>query len=123
MSGGNIKERIASSPTVMRWISDDRVMRVATGVMEARERFGEAAGLAREAVRVLVNGHEMPNIDPSLHTDQELGATSVDSAPAAAPAAPAPKPNGKSNGAAAPAAPGSPGRSAPRPAGSARGTR
>ncbi len=52
-------------------------MRLATGVMEARERFGEAATYWREGMRVLVNGHDMPNIDPALSTDEELGATTA----------------------------------------------
>lgn len=79
MSGEkNLRERLASSPAVVRFISNDRVMRIATGVMEARERFDEAATYWREGMRVLVNGHEMPNIDPSLTTDDELGATTAD---------------------------------------------
>jgi 8-amino-7-oxononanoate synthase len=62
-----------ATPTVMRLISNDRVMRLATGVMEARERVGEASGLAKEALRVLVNGHEMPILDQSLHADEDIG--------------------------------------------------
>jgi 8-amino-7-oxononanoate synthase len=102
--------KLAESPTVMRLISNDRVMRIATGVMEARQRFDEASGLAREALRVLVDGHEMPVIDQSLQSDEDLGATSApDGAPgngvsAATPrqtqdVAVSPSPSGKSNGA------------------------
>ena len=76
-SGKNLRQRLASSPAVLRLISNDRVMRLATGVMEARERFDEAKTFWREGVRVLVNGHEMPNIDPALSTDEELGATTA----------------------------------------------
>ncbi len=72
----------------MRLISNDRVMKLTSGVLEARERFGEAAGYWREGMKVLVNGHALPNIDPSLDSDEALGATS---APEAAP----PKTNGK----------------------------
>lgn len=71
-----------ATPTVMRLISNDRVMRVATSVMEARQRVDEASGLAREALRVLVSGHEMPVIDQSLHRDEDIGAESApDEAP------------------------------------------
>ena len=70
-------KRLAGSPAVIRIISNDRVMRVASGVMEARTRMTDAAVYAREAVNVLVNGHEMPSIDPSLQSDEDLGASSV----------------------------------------------
>jgi 8-amino-7-oxononanoate synthase len=98
----NLRDRLTGSPALLRLISNDRFMRVASGVLEARQRFGEAAGFWREGIKVLVNGHEMPTIDPSLHTDDELGATSVDSSldEGAAPPTPvtrkAPKTNGKS---------------------------
>lgn len=62
-----------ATPTVMRLISNDRVMRVATGVMEARQRVEDASGLAKEALRVLVNGHELPILDQSLHADEDIG--------------------------------------------------
>jgi 8-amino-7-oxononanoate synthase len=51
-------------PTVMRWVSDDRVMRAAEGMMDARNRV-------RAAWKVLLNGHELPSIDPAL--DESLG--------------------------------------------------
>ena len=79
---------------VTRMLANDRVMKLTTGVLQARERFGEAATYWREGMRVLVNGHEMPNIDPALDTDQELGVHTVDETPVAAP--PPPKTNGKS---------------------------
>jgi 8-amino-7-oxononanoate synthase len=68
------KTKELATPTVMRLVSNDRVMKVATGVMEARQRVNDAAELAREAARVLVNGHEMPQIDPANYSDEELGA-------------------------------------------------
>ncbi len=82
---------------MVRLISNDRVMRLASGVMEARERFDEAATYWREGVRVLMNGHAMPNIDPSLTTDEELGATTADAddGPATPPTRPA---RNKTNG-------------------------
>jgi 8-amino-7-oxononanoate synthase len=78
------KKTLAGSPTVLRLISNDRVMKLASGVLEARQRFGEAAGLWREGWRLLVNGHEMPHIDPSLHSDADLGAVSPGEGPAPA---------------------------------------
>lgn len=51
-------------PAVMRWVSDDRVMRAAEGMMDARNRV-------RAAWNVLVNGHDLPSIDPAL--DDSLG--------------------------------------------------
>jgi len=69
-----------ATPTVMRIVSNDRVMRVATGVMEARQRVEEASGLAKEALRVLVNGHEMPILDQSLHADEDIGVRRAESA-------------------------------------------
>jgi hypothetical protein len=78
-------KKLVNSPAVVRMISNDRVMKVATGVLEARQRMGDAAGLAREAWRVLVNGHDLPNIDPSLDSDDDLGATSADDAGVAYP--------------------------------------
>ena len=52
------------SPAVMRIVSDDRVMKAAQGVMDARTRV-------RAAWNVLLNGHELPNIDPAL--DEHVG--------------------------------------------------
>jgi 8-amino-7-oxononanoate synthase len=52
-------KKIVLNPTVMRWISDDRVMKAAEGVMGARTRV-------RAAWKVLIDGHELPTVDPSL---------------------------------------------------------
>ena len=52
-------KKLAMSPPVMRWVSDDRVMKAAEGVMDAR-------GRVKEAGRVLRDGHELPAIDPAL---------------------------------------------------------
>lgn len=94
-------KKLAQSPAVMKVLATDRVMKVATGVMEARERFGEAAVLWREGMRVLTNGHAMPNLDPSLATDDELGAFSVDET---APATPPTRKVERTNGATMPSA-------------------
>jgi 8-amino-7-oxononanoate synthase len=56
--------KMVMSPTVMRWISDDRVMRAAEGVMDARTRM-------RAAWKVLLNGHDLPTVDLAL--DDSLG--------------------------------------------------
>src|SRR3954463_8181367 len=65
-------------PSVMRWVSDDRVMKATEGLMDARGRL-------QAAWAVLKNGHELPNVDPAL--DENIGKS-----------APAAKSNGASNG-------------------------
>ena len=70
------------SPAVMRWVSDDRVMKATEGLMDARGRL-------KAAWTVLKNGHELPNVDPAL--DENIG----QNAPVTA------KSNGASNGHAA----------------------
>ena len=52
-------KQLVLSPTVMRWISDDRVMKAAEGMLDARTR-------ARAAWKVLLDGHELPTIDAAL---------------------------------------------------------
>jgi 8-amino-7-oxononanoate synthase len=52
-------KKALQAQSVMRFISDDRVMKAAEGVMDARSRV-------RAAWRALINGHELPNIDPAL---------------------------------------------------------
>src|ERR1041384_4805862 len=68
-------------PSVMRWVSDDRVMKAAEGLLDARGRL-------KAAWTVLKNGHELPNVDPAL--DEHIGKS-----------APVAKSNGSSNGHAA----------------------
>ena len=65
------------TPAVLRWVTDDRVMKATEGLMDARTRV-------RDAWKVLLNGNELPNVDPAL--DDNIG----QSAPA--------KTNGHSNG-------------------------
>jgi hypothetical protein len=57
------------NPAVMRWVSDDRVMRATEGLLDARGRL-EAAW------KVLKNGHALPNIDPAL--DEDVGERPVE---------------------------------------------
>lgn len=115
-------KRIASSGVVLRLISNDRVMQVATGVMDARTRLAAARGPAVEALSILLNGHALPTIDPALEGEPDAtGAPKKNGAAVHAPeksatngkahTAPAPAPSashGASNGAglveAAPAA-------------------
>src|SRR5262249_14426521 len=59
-------KKIATSAPVVRLLGNDKVMRVATGVMDARTRVRAAADLAAEAWSVLLNGHTLPTIDPAL---------------------------------------------------------
>jgi 8-amino-7-oxononanoate synthase len=66
-------------PSVMRWVSDDRVMKATEGLLDARGRL-------KAAWDVLKNGHELPNVDPAL--DENIGKH-----------APAAKSNGATNGA------------------------
>lgn len=66
--------KLASSGVVVRLMSNDRVMKVATGVMDAKTRVRAARDLAGEALNVLVNGHALPTIDPALEGADEVRA-------------------------------------------------
>lgn len=68
-----LKQRIAdqgrkalNNRLVLKWSTDDRVKRAAESVLDIR-------GRAQEAWRILVNGHALPAIDPSL--DDSIGQT------------------------------------------------
>ncbi|MGK4005679.1 aminotransferase class I/II-fold pyridoxal phosphate-dependent enzyme [Sorangium sp. So ce1036] len=78
-------KKLASSSTVVRVVSNDRVMRLATGVMDAKNRLRAARERAAEAWDILLNGHALPNIDPAL--DDEAGVHGAAPARAAAPRA------------------------------------
>ncbi|HEY2409655.1 MAG TPA: aminotransferase class I/II-fold pyridoxal phosphate-dependent enzyme [Polyangiaceae bacterium] len=52
------------NPAVLRWVTDDRVMKATEGIMDARTRV-------RDAWKILRDGHELPNIDPAL--DESIG--------------------------------------------------
>lgn len=56
-------------PSVMRWVSDDRVMKATEGLLDARGRLAAAWA-------VLKNGHELPNVDPAL--DESIGQSAPD---------------------------------------------
>jgi hypothetical protein len=57
------KERLLR-PSVMRWVTDDRVMKATEGLMDARMRVKAAWDL-------LLNGHALPPVDPAL--DESIG--------------------------------------------------
>jgi 8-amino-7-oxononanoate synthase len=65
-------KQLAMTPGVLKVLSDDRVMRAAEGVMDARSRMRAAAQKAGEAWQLLVQGHALPAIDPSIVDDVEL---------------------------------------------------
>jgi 8-amino-7-oxononanoate synthase len=74
------------SPSVMRWVTDDRVMKATEGLLDARLRM-------RAAWHVLLNGHELPAIDPAL--DPTIAGTETGRSESVAT-----KTNGHSNGSA-----------------------
>jgi 8-amino-7-oxononanoate synthase len=57
-------KRALFSPALMRFMSDDRVMKAGEAILDARSRM-------KAAWTVLKNGHELPNIDPAL--DESIG--------------------------------------------------
>ncbi|MDQ2646176.1 MAG: aminotransferase class I/II-fold pyridoxal phosphate-dependent enzyme [Myxococcota bacterium] len=61
------KERLLT-PAVLRWVTDDRVMKATEGLMDARLRVKAAWDL-------LLNGHALPNVDPAL--DESIGTRPV----------------------------------------------
>ncbi len=68
-------KKILQNPAVLRWMSDDRVMKAAEGLMDAPGRM-------KAAWRVLLNGHDLPNIDPAL--DESMGEVPSATTPSAA---------------------------------------
>ncbi|HMJ57113.1 MAG TPA: aminotransferase class I/II-fold pyridoxal phosphate-dependent enzyme [Polyangiaceae bacterium] len=60
------------TPRVLKVLSDDRVMRAAEGVMDARSRVRAAAEKANEAWQLLTYGHALPAIDPAIVDDIDL---------------------------------------------------
>lgn len=77
-------KKIILSPQVMRFVSDDRVMKAAEGIMDARSRV-------KVAWKILRDGHELPSVDPAL--DDSIGT-----------AAPVARSNGRVSGGSAVAA-------------------
>jgi len=88
-------KKLASSEKVVRLLSNDRVMQVATGLMDARTRLEAATEKASEALDILLHGHALPTIDPALEGNDEVVAKP--SPTAAKPAAEATKANGASS--------------------------
>ncbi len=84
-------KKLTSSGVVVRVVSNDRVMRLATGVMDAKNRLRAARERAAEAWDILLNGHARPNIDPSLDDEAGVHVATPGRAPARRPAAPAPR--------------------------------
>ncbi len=79
-------KKITQTGTFVRLVGNDKVMRVATGVMDARSRMRAASERLNEAWTILLNGHELPNIDPALEGEADVTG------------APPPKTNGSANG-------------------------
>ncbi len=69
-------KKLASSDQVVRLLSNDGVMKVATGLMETRTRVEAATEKASEALDILINGHALPTIDPALDGTDEVVAKS-----------------------------------------------
>src|SRR5215510_9971927 len=82
-------KQLAMTPRVLRVLSDDRVMRAAEGVMDARTRMRAAAQKAGEAWQLLIQGHALPAIEPSIADDVEVAEPRVRIEPGE---------NGKANG-------------------------
>jgi 8-amino-7-oxononanoate synthase len=77
----NQGKKIANNSGVLRFVSDDRVMRVADAVLNARGRVRAAADKASEAWHLLVHGYGLPEIDPSMSDDAPPGRAPRSSAP------------------------------------------
>jgi 8-amino-7-oxononanoate synthase len=69
--------KVLENPEVMRWLTDDRVMRVAEGLMDAPERMKAAA-------KILRDGYQLPNVDPALDEDPPVRDTARKNGSAAA---------------------------------------
>ena len=65
-------KKITRSGAFVRLVGNDKVMRVATGVMDARSRMRAASERMSEAWTILLNGHELPNIDPALEGEADV---------------------------------------------------
>lgn len=55
--------QLLEKPEIMRWVTDDRVMKLAEGLMDAPERLKAAA-------KILRDGYALPNVDPALDEDR-----------------------------------------------------
>lgn len=73
--------KLLENPEIMRWVSDDRVMKVAEGVMDAPERL-------KAAVKILRDGYQLPNVDPALDEDAPVRPTTPSQKSVDGPASP-----------------------------------
>jgi 8-amino-7-oxononanoate synthase len=80
-------KRLVSHPTLLRWMTDDRVMRTVNGLLDGQQRVQDASEKLREAWFLLVNGRTLPATEPAL--DEQIPTVSAESAPAPRPLAPA----------------------------------
>ncbi|MEO7331361.1 MAG: pyridoxal phosphate-dependent aminotransferase family protein, partial [Minicystis sp.] len=64
-------KKLTSSTAFVRLVSNDKVMQLATGVMDARSRFEAVAEHAAEAWSIVLHGHALPTIDPALEGETE----------------------------------------------------
>jgi 8-amino-7-oxononanoate synthase len=62
--------KVLENPEVMRWLTDDRVMKVAEALMDAPERLKAAA-------KILKEGYALPNVDPALDEDRPDARSSI----------------------------------------------
>lgn len=77
-------KRLVSHPSLLRLMTDDRVMRAFNGVLDGQQRLKDASDKLGEAWHLLINGRALPTIDPAL--DEAIPTVSADRR------APAPKP-------------------------------
>ncbi|MFO0552175.1 MAG: aminotransferase class I/II-fold pyridoxal phosphate-dependent enzyme [Polyangiaceae bacterium] len=77
-----LRERIGSSGVLMRVLSDDRVMKLTNGVMDARNRLRVAGDIVGQAWVVIRDGQALPSIDPALEGSDADVVDSAKRAPA-----------------------------------------
>lgn len=82
--------KVLENPEVMRWLTDDRVMKVAEGLMDAPERL-------RAAANILRNGYGLPNVDPALDEDEPIARRPTNGAAAHRDQVVAPSPTGSAD--------------------------
>ena len=89
-------KRLASHPSLLRLMTDDRVMRAFNGALDGQQRVKDAADKLGEAWHLLINGRALPTIDPALDDQIPTVEASRAGATSAAPV------NGKPSAASAP---------------------
>jgi 8-amino-7-oxononanoate synthase len=68
-------KKLTTSTAFVRLVSNDKVMQLATGVMDARSRFQAVAEHAAEAWSIVLHGHALPTIDGGARVALEDGPT------------------------------------------------